>query len=153
MSYIIYLDGVAIYFLISRTLSILSFLHCCLLELTYFFPFHLVYTIFNILIEHLDCATRDFLISRTLSILSFLLCSLSHWHFLFLSISNVLYHSSWWCCYRFFYLKDLIHSIFSTLPSFTIDSYFFFPSSIHYLKYLNCAAIDFLLRQSYSKTQ
>ena len=34
---------------------------------------------------------------------------------LFLSISNVLYHLSWWCCYILSYLQNLIHSIFSSL--------------------------------------
>ena len=45
MFYIIYLDGFAIYFLICRTLSILSFLHCCPFQLTliFFFPFSIHY--------------------------------------------------------------------------------------------------------------
>ena len=68
MSYIIYLDGAAIDFLLSRTLSILSFLHCCLFQLTpiFFFPLSIHYLYYP------DCAAIDFLISNTIhSIFSF----------------------------------------------------------------------------------
>ena len=122
MSYMIYLDGVAIYFLISKTLSIISFLHCCLFQLTpiFFFPLSIHYLYYP------DCAAIDFLISNTPYPFYLFLCCLLHWHFFFLSISNVLYNLTWWCCYRFSYLQDLIHSIFSTLLSYTIDSSFYF---------------------------
>ena len=105
-----------------RNLSIPSFLLCYLLRwLFFFFPSQMSYIIYP------DGAAIHFLISRTLSILSFLLCYLLHWHFFFLSISKVLYRLSWWFCRKFYYLQDLIHSVFSMLLSFRIDSYFVLP--------------------------
>ena len=116
MSRIIYFTLNSMKQLICRNLSILSFLLCYLLRwLFFFFPSQMSYIIYP------DGAAIHFLISRTLSILSFLLCYLLHWLFFFLSISNVLYDLSWWCCHIFSYLQDLIHSIFSSLLSFSID--------------------------------
>ena len=63
---IIYLDGAAIDFLLSRTLSILSFLLCYLIHWLFFF----------LSISNVGVATY-FLISGTLSILSLLNCCLS----------------------------------------------------------------------------